>query len=85
MGILGAQEMIKKWRYIKLLYKNLDGLIFFDIINTVLSGSGSVVEHWLPKPRAAGSNPVFRSNVSKTLQGFAAFFLLGFFYALSLA
>ena len=21
-----------------------------------------LVEHWLPKPRVAGSNPVFRSN-----------------------
>ena len=22
----------------------------------------SVVEHWLPKPRVVGSNPIFRSN-----------------------
>ena len=30
-----------------------------------ICGSSSVVEHWLPKPRVAGSNPVFRSNYKK--------------------
>ena len=30
---------------------------------TIISGSGSVVEHRLAKARVAGSNPVFRSNL----------------------
>lgn len=33
----------------------------------LLSGSGSVVEHWLPKPGTAGSNPVFRSIIVKQM------------------
>ena len=29
-----------------------------------------LVEHWLPKPRVAGSNPVFRSSDIKALGDF---------------
>ena len=32
-------------------------------------GSGSVVEHLLAKEKVAGSNPVFRSNVTRALPG----------------
>ena len=38
-----------------------------DRIPVLLSGSGSVVEHWLPKPGTAGSNPVFRSSIVKKM------------------
>lgn len=34
------------------------GLFSTDIINAVVA---QLVEHWLPKPRVAGSSPVYRS------------------------
>ena len=38
-------------------------------------GSGSVVEHLLAKEKAAGSNPVFRSRISRSLKGESGFVL----------
>ena len=36
-----------------------------------------MVEHWLPKPRVAGSNPVFRSKQRKKGQQMTGFFIAG--------
>ena len=34
-------------------------------LNKVEAELAQLVEHWLPKPRVAGSSPVFRSSFSK--------------------
>ena len=37
-----------------------------EINNQLIAVVAQLAEHWLPKPRVAGSSPVYRSNVIDT-------------------
>ena len=66
---------VKKWRFFKKIFfyaRNTTNITYLCKVNIARECArvygdtkceiSSVVEHWLPKPRVVGSNPIFRSN-----------------------